>query len=433
MNSGGPRLSNASLYRTILTPFFLFALLTLIVTLVLLTREQRSQIEDLREYWGEIFKAQHPFFENELFLNANGAAISRSELMMEQLLRRESSAGLCVQLETLTRQSPQTLFSKCAGPNSANASLRPKSPFFTIMVGSKAGARLYYHIALPLPWLGPLPVSLLIAMGIALLAAVVAGWYLVHSLQQRVVRPLLQSIEHNARLSAMAEMATQVAHDIRAPLSALNVVNDELSELPEAKRDLVRGAIRRIQDIASHLLESKTSSRDLRTAVSVAGAAESILAEKRMQYRDRPHVQLTVTEALPEGHFALVQPIELKRMISNLIDNAVQAVGQKGRVEVSVREERGTLRLSIQDDGCGIEKEVLPKLMTKGATFKKSGGSGLGLYHARTTAESWGGDVDIQSTPGSGTTVTVSLPAFHELTEIASRPDFVLISPPSPL
>ena len=66
--------------------------------------------------------------------------------------------------------------------------------------------------------------------------------------------------------------------------------------------------------------------------------------------------------------------------------------------------------LAIKDSGRGIPSEVLPKLMRKGETYHKEGGTGLGLYHAKSSVESWGGTIELFSEVGQGTEVRVSLP-----------------------
>jgi len=97
-------------------------------------------------------------------------------------------------------------------------------------------------------------------------------------------------------------------------------------------------------------------------------------------------------------------------VISNLINNSVQALGDTGRVTVYLTGRDATIQIVIQDNGKGIPSDVLPKLMQRGETHGKEGGSGLGLYHAKTTVESWQGTLSLASTVGVGTTVTLTLP-----------------------
>ncbi|OGR68739.1 MAG: hypothetical protein A2X40_05165 [Elusimicrobia bacterium GWC2_65_9] len=103
--------------------------------------------------------------------------------------------------------------------------------------------------------------------------------------------------------------------------------------------------------------------------------------------------------------------VEFKRLVSNLVNNAVEAFGDgHGSVNIGLASSGGCALVSVQDNGKGIPPDVLAKLGRRGETHGKAGGSGLGLYHAQTSAESWGGSLEIASEVGKGTTTTVILP-----------------------
>ena len=182
---------------------------------------------------------------------------------------------------------------------------------------------------------------------------------------------------------------------------------------------MLRHAVNRIRDIANNLLE-KTRQQ----AKPSAGGPESplelyllscildpVVTEKRLQFESRPGVHIDL-ELTPEsyGLFARIQPVEFKRMLSNLVNNAVEALGESGSVNVGLLHLDGSVLLTVSDNGKGIPPEILPKLGQRGETHGKPGGSGLGLFHAKTTAENWGGSLAIVSEEGKGTTVTISLP-----------------------
>jgi signal transduction histidine kinase len=218
----------------------------------------------------------------------------------------------------------------------------------------------------------------------------------------------------SAALAATGELAAQVAHDIRSPLAALEAAADEISRLPEDKRLLIRGAVDRIRDIADELLDKNkaAASPSVREAASVQGLSaliEPLVAEKRLRFRSRSGVAIECL--LDDRISARVQPVEFGRLLSNLIDNAVEALKDgAGAVRVSLAARDGMALIRVEDDGKGIPPEVLGKLGRRGETHGKAGGSGLGLYHARTCAESWGGSLELASAAGKGTTATVLLP-----------------------
>jgi hypothetical protein len=108
--------------------------------------------------------------------------------------------------------------------------------------------------------------------------------------------------------------------------------------------------------------------------------------------------------------FAEVQPTELHRILSNLVDNSVESFDRDGKVELTVSVRDGRALISVIDNGKGIPPEVLLKLGKKGITFGKTGGNGLGISHANLTVESWSGTLRIESKIATGTTVTLTLP-----------------------
>lgn len=218
----------------------------------------------------------------------------------------------------------------------------------------------------------------------------------------------------NAAMAATGELAAQVAHDIRSPLAALEVAAGDAAHIPEDQRALIRGAISRIRDIAEDLLEKNRAPAGSRASSQpLAGLIEALVTEKRLQFRSRSRVDIDCRlDAYSREIFAEVEPIEFKRLLSNLVDNAVDALGDGPgavRVGLSARDDRAVV--AVEDNGKGIPPELLVKLGARGETHGKAGGSGLGLYHARTSAESWGGSLELASQAGKGTTVSVLLPS----------------------
>lgn len=230
----------------------------------------------------------------------------------------------------------------------------------------------------------------------------------------------------------------QIVHDIRSPLAALNMIIGSSFTLSEDARTIVRAAAQRINDIANGLLAQgeKNKRAGLSGVQLLSSTLDSITSEKRGQFRSNPNIEIDLRLTSESyGLFTLIDLQEIKRTVSNLIDNAVEAVGEKGHVQVSLKRNQSTLvQIFITDNGPGIPQEILPKLGNRGVTIGKEGrGSGLGLYHARTTLESWGGSLKIDSEEGKGTSVILTLPQadppkwFVEKIEIAKNTRVVIL------
>ena len=138
---------------------------------------------------------------------------------------------------------------------------------------------------------------------------------------------------------------------------------------------------------------------------------DPVVTEKRLSFESKPGISIDFKLTRESyGLFTRLQPVEFRRMLSNLVNNAVEALGDKGAVDVDLSHEAENIILTISDNGKGIPPEILAKLGRRGETHGKAGGSGLGLFHARSTTESCGGSLVIKSEPGKGTTVTIKLP-----------------------
>jgi signal transduction histidine kinase len=244
-------------------------------------------------------------------------------------------------------------------------------------------------------------------------------------------------------------VAVQVAHDIRSPLSALEVVSNLVKGLPESHRLLIRASISRIRDIANNLTQVSPRPKNVpsppnapaglrqRDTYLISSIIGSLVTEKRMQYR--PKIGIEIESSLgPDsyGIFCAVDLIEFKRVLSNLINNAVEALDSQtyqGHVVIGLRRAGDRAILSISDNGHGIANELLPELGKKGITQGKPDGLGLGIHHAFTKLEQWGGTLQFVSTPGQGTIVTLSLPVqqppawFVQKIILPSRSEIVVL------
>ena len=239
------------------------------------------------------------------------------------------------------------------------------------------------------------------------------------SLASRLKNIEMKRIE-SERLSAIGSLASQVAHDIRSPLSALKMILAGSHELPEERRLVVRNAINRINDIANDLLqqrrklnekESGGQGKELETVMLVS-LLDMVVTEKRIRYRESIEVEILGDFNDGYGAFVNVNAKELSRAISNLIDNAVEAVEECGTVVVRLKAHDGQAQVEINDDGKGISEKDLSKIGTSGFTLNKSNerGNGLGVHHAIRTVNENGGAFRIESKIGIGTTVTLNLP-----------------------
>lgn len=219
-----------------------------------------------------------------------------------------------------------------------------------------------------------------------------------------------------------ASLARQISHDIRSPLAALSVVLKEFSGLSEDVRKISEIAVERIQYIANGLLaESKDLKQQKkneeerqelchnRSPVFLPSILEEIVTEKRVQFRFMSKLRIELDFNGPlESMFSTVQSNDLKRVLSNLINNSFEAMVGSGVIKVSLEAKNHAIICRVSDNGKGISEKILPKLMEEGSTFGKERGNGLGLSHAKKVVEAWGGSIQLESQLGTGTVVTLA-------------------------
>lgn len=228
------------------------------------------------------------------------------------------------------------------------------------------------------------------------------------------------------RSQTMVSISKQVAHDIRSPLSTLNLILSTLHDIPDDKKKLLNSATIRINTIASDLLFTSTSSNQIESATAgqtfksnleahpVVGLVVDVLTEKKIQFEEKSGVEFEMDLADASDAYINMPESDLSRIMSNLINNSVESLGSEGgKISVRVVAFTSNILIVVRDTGKGIEKEVLEKLGSKPITFGKentNSGNGLGVFHAVQTVKNFGGSLEIKSNLGSGTMVEIRIP-----------------------
>ncbi len=233
-------------------------------------------------------------------------------------------------------------------------------------------------------------------------------------LQKFIANAFKENKEKNRIKQQLIELASQVSHDIRSPLTVLDMILMDLSEVEEEKRLIVRNAVSRIRDISNNLL---TQNKILMKAENIikncllSDIIESAISEKRLQLFNQPTISLEFNYAPTSyGIFSNINPVDFKIILSNLMNNAIEACMQSGKIKISLFVENKNISILIQDDGKGIPPQILKELGNRGITYGKEHGFGLGVSHAMKIIDTWKGNIYFTSVLGEGTTVHIQLP-----------------------
>ncbi len=239
------------------------------------------------------------------------------------------------------------------------------------------------------------------------------------------VKAMAEKVRLADRLAALGELSAGIAHEIRTPLASICGSVEMLREcLPEEGDDrtlvdLVVKESERLRDIIDHFLLFARS----RPARFSRASLGSILNEVVCMVRNHPRFVDGVAIALDTAD-EVTLPVDeesVKQVLYNLAVNAIEAMGTSGHLEITLhgeveRDSKRCARIIFKDDGEGMDEEVLAQVFRPFYTGKKSG-TGLGLAIASKIVEEHGGAIELTSTKGEGTAVSVYLPLERNTSE----------------
>jgi signal transduction histidine kinase/ActR/RegA family two-component response regulator len=250
-------------------------------------------------------------------------------------------------------------------------------------------------------------------------------------LRDQEISQLRRQLESMQHLAIAGQIANELAHEIGQPLTHVcSIIQSLTSKYPAASKEY--SVILTQIDRITNLLRSFSADESERCSpikLPIASILDSAL--QLCQCGDGIYVSADIPEDLPE---ITVDRAKIIQILLNLITNAKEACGQEGTIHLSssVRTAADTGKryaaISVQDNGCGIEPENLPKLFnTFYSTKSKSRSRGLGLSICQAIAVQHGGWIDVQSQPGQGSCFTLLLPLDAvEASAAASETDIKL-------
>lgn len=226
-----------------------------------------------------------------------------------------------------------------------------------------------------------------------------------------------------------SRVVNQVVHDIRSPLASLLMIVKACSQIPERERLALRDAATSIGAIANNLL-AKYNAKDTTAVGSVGGDSEvvlvsvvllQLLTHKNFQYQS---VEVSFEHAFTdEGEFAFIKvdTSAFKRALSNLVNNSVDALESiQGKVEIRLDASEENVFIKLKDTGKGIPPDILEKIQQKiEVTSGKEEGHGIGLGQVQEMLAAAEGKMQVASTEGEGTEITLTFPRVHNITWIA--------------
>lgn len=210
----------------------------------------------------------------------------------------------------------------------------------------------------------------------------------------------------NERLSAIGELAARIAHDLRNPLNVikngLEIIEIKNSSMDEKSREIftrIRRSVWRmthqIDEVLDYIQVKPLNLTEQKVSNILASTIESMV------------IPSTVDINLPQNDGTVLCDFEkICIVFSNLITNSIQAMDNRGQIDIKVYEEAEVLRIDVIDSGPGIPEEIVGRIFEPLFTTKQVG-TGLGLVSCKSILERHGGSISVKNRP---TTFTIIIP-----------------------
>lgn len=205
-----------------------------------------------------------------------------------------------------------------------------------------------------------------------------------------------------------------ITHDIKNLVSQLSLMvrnAEKYGDRPEFQQDMlatVQSAVERM----NHLMERMKSEPDADSseAVAVKPMIDRLISEQ-------PLDRLSVEVECPKDLVPLQVRADSRRVdaiLRHLFQNAIEASGEDGKIVISLRREGNSAVIEVRDSGRGMDLEFIQSELFRPFRSTKRGGMGIGAFQCRTYARELGGDLEVISSVGAGTTMRVTLPVLRE-------------------
>jgi putative PEP-CTERM system histidine kinase len=230
----------------------------------------------------------------------------------------------------------------------------------------------------------------------------------------------MEALNQARQFESFNRFSAFVVHDLKNVIAQLSLTlknAEKHKHNPEFQEDMLATVNHATQKMTRMLSQLRAGYQTAQGAglVNLAELLAAVVADKK-QYRPTPAF-------VPAGEdvWVLAERERLARVLGHLVQNAIEATAETGVVEVSLATEAGQAVVRVRDNGKGMNESFVRNQLFRPFASTKSAGMGIGAYECREYVRELKGDIRVESSPGMGTTFTVSLPAHARKTNADSE------------
>ena len=244
---------------------------------------------------------------------------------------------------------------------------------------------------------------------------------------EELVEERTKKLQEVQRLAAIGETAAMVGHDLRNPLQTVAAIPYMVGQLVQSMPVPVKGHLEKnglhelmemLRDQTVYMNKIVSDLQDYARPVNLELKPTNlhVMMDETLSVLHIPE-NVEVSNEIGQDFLAVLDAYLMKRVMTNLVLNAVQAMPEGGKLTIRASSSGDEVSVSVQDTGVGIPEENMPKLFLPLFTTKAKG-QGLGLPVCRRIVEAHGGKLTVTSKVGCGSTFTVHLPLIMEVKHV---------------